>query len=93
MSRVARESRTQELEVRLEKADAALEEHQDRVAIMDEHLKNVQQELKYTQSRVRGTSMCAHTHAHTRARTDTQGYTHKLTCACVQCVVRVFYTG
>ncbi len=42
----------QDLEKKLESADAALEEHHDRVAIMDEHLKNVQQELKYTQSRV-----------------------------------------
>jgi chaperonin cofactor prefoldin len=44
----------QELEKRLEAVDTALEESHDRVAIMDEHLKNVQQELAYTQSRVRG---------------------------------------
>jgi hypothetical protein len=43
----------QHLEKRLEAAEAALEEHGDRVAIMGEHLKNVQQELKYTQGRVR----------------------------------------
>ena len=45
-------SHKQALEKALERADAALDENQDRVGIMTEHLKNVQQELKYTQTRV-----------------------------------------
>jgi hypothetical protein len=32
--------------------EAALDENSDRVNIMEDHLKNVQQELVYTQSRV-----------------------------------------
>lgn len=44
----------QGLEKDLEKADAAFEENRDRINIMQEHLHNVQQELKYTQSRVGG---------------------------------------
>ncbi|GIL44733.1 hypothetical protein Vafri_2248 [Volvox africanus] len=40
------------LERRLERTDRALEQNMDRLHIMDEHLKNVQQELKYTQTRV-----------------------------------------
>jgi coiled-coil domain-containing protein 39 len=42
----------QVLEAQLESAEGSLEENSDRISIMDEHLKNVQQELKYTQSRV-----------------------------------------
>jgi hypothetical protein len=48
------------LEKELEKADTAHEENRDRINIMQEHLHNVQQELKYTQSRVR--RGCAWTH-------------------------------
>ncbi|KAL6756441.1 hypothetical protein V8C86DRAFT_2647977 [Haematococcus lacustris] len=40
------------LEKQLERADAAHDENKDRINIMMEHLANVQQELKYTQSRV-----------------------------------------
>jgi peptidoglycan hydrolase CwlO-like protein len=43
----------QSLEKQLDRVDGALEENQDRVGIMEEHLQNVQQELKYTQGRVR----------------------------------------
>ncbi len=43
----------QELERELEKTDGLLNENGERIAIMNEHLTNVQQELKYTQSRVR----------------------------------------
>mmetsp|Transcript_20436 Transcript_20436/g.66353 ORF Transcript_20436/g.66353 Transcript_20436/m.66353 type:complete len:909 (-) Transcript_20436:163-2889(-) len=39
------------LEKEREQSDAALEENKDRVGIMNEHLRNVQQELVYTQSR------------------------------------------
>lgn len=42
----------QKLERRLERTERALEQNTDRLHIMDEHLRNVQQELKYTQSRV-----------------------------------------
>jgi len=44
----------QALEKQLERVDGALEENQDRIGIMGEHLQNVQQELKYTQGRVGG---------------------------------------
>ncbi len=44
---------SQRLERRLERTERALETNMDRLHIMDEHLKNVQQELKYTQTRVR----------------------------------------
>lgn len=43
----------QTLEKQLETTDSALTENSDRIQIMTEHLNNVQQELKYTQSRVR----------------------------------------
>ena len=33
--------------------EGAIEENTDRINIMEDHLKNVQQELVYTQSRVR----------------------------------------
>lgn len=44
----------QDLEKQLEQTENQLSENADRIGIMDEHLSNVQQELKYTQSRVRG---------------------------------------
>lgn len=44
----------QDLEKQLEGAESALMENSDRIKIMDEHLTNVQQELKYTQTRVSG---------------------------------------
>ena len=43
----------QDLEKQLEQTENQLSENADRIGIMDEHLNNVQQELKYTQSRVR----------------------------------------
>ena len=43
----------QDLEKQLEQTEGQLSENADRIGIMDEHLSNVQQELKYTQSRVR----------------------------------------
>lgn len=49
----------QELEKQLEVAESALMENSDRIKIMDEHLTNVQQELKYTQTRV--SSQAVHT--------------------------------
>lgn len=42
----------QDLEKQLEGAESSLMENSDRIKIMDEHLNNVQQELKYTQTRV-----------------------------------------
>jgi hypothetical protein len=41
----------QKLERLLEDAEGGLEENGDRVGVMDEHLKNVQTELTYTQVR------------------------------------------
>ncbi|KAG2493473.1 hypothetical protein HYH03_008290 [Edaphochlamys debaryana] len=40
------------MERKLERTERALDANMDRLHIMDEHLKNVQQELKYTQTRV-----------------------------------------
>jgi hypothetical protein len=40
----------------LDAAEGDTEENKDRINIMHEHLKNVQQELVYTQSRVRSLS-------------------------------------
>ncbi len=42
----------QRLEKQLELVDQALEENNDRINVMHEHLRNVQQELTYTESRV-----------------------------------------
>ena len=42
----------QRLERQLEQVDQALEENNDRIGVMQEHLRNVQQELTYTESRV-----------------------------------------
>jgi chromosome segregation ATPase len=42
----------QRLEVQLEQTEAGLEELGDRSAVMGEHLRSVQSELKYTQQRV-----------------------------------------
>lgn len=36
----------------MERTDKQLEKNVDRISVMEEHLKNVQQELKYTQARV-----------------------------------------
>lgn len=46
--------RKQELEAQLEAADISIEEHGGRITVMEEHLKNVRQEIAYTESRVRG---------------------------------------
>lgn len=43
----------QGLEKSLEQTETQLAENGDRIGIMSEHLNNVQQEIKYTQSRVR----------------------------------------
>lgn len=48
----ALDAQVQRLEKQLQQVDAALEEHGGRVGVMHEHLKNVQQELTYTESRV-----------------------------------------
>ena len=40
------------LERQLEGAESGLEEHKDRIEVMDEHLKNVRTELTYTEARV-----------------------------------------
>jgi hypothetical protein len=41
------------LEKQLQQVDLELEENAGRVTVMDEHLKNVQQEITYAQHRVR----------------------------------------
>jgi protein-arginine kinase activator protein McsA len=43
----------QTVEKQLETLDASLEENKGRVEVMLDHLKNVQQEITYTESRVR----------------------------------------
>lgn len=58
---------SQNLEKALEKADGAVEENSDRISIMEEHLRNVQQELKYTQSRVEAKSKEIETEKHLQA--------------------------
>lgn len=47
-------SAAQHLEQQLEAVDVAIEEHSGRIGVMEEHLKNVRQEIAYTESRVRG---------------------------------------
>ena len=47
----------QALETQLEGYEGAIEENSDRINIMEEHLKNVQQELVYTQTRVGGSGL------------------------------------
>jgi hypothetical protein len=42
----------QSLEKQLQQIDLTLEENGGRIGVMDEHLKNVQQEITYTESRV-----------------------------------------
>lgn len=44
----------QQLEKQLEAADISIEEHGGRITVMEEHLKNVRQEIAYTESRVSG---------------------------------------
>jgi hypothetical protein len=51
------DAKVKEKEIQLEAAANELKEHQSRVAIMSEHLKNVQQELLHTQ--VTTLSSCA----------------------------------
>jgi hypothetical protein len=42
----------QQLEKQLEAVDISIEEHGGRITVMEEHLKNVRQEIAYTESRV-----------------------------------------
>ena len=42
----------QSVEHELETLEAAIEENSERMKVMREHLKNVQQEIKYTETRV-----------------------------------------
>lgn len=52
------------MERKLDRTDLALEKNMDRIRSMDDHLKNVQQELKYTQTRVRVCWSAADTRVH-----------------------------
>lgn len=54
------------VEKEVERTDALLEENTDRVAIMEEHLKNVNQELRYTQTRADAKSREAEGEGHLR---------------------------
>jgi len=58
------------LEKQLDRVDGALEENQDRIGIMEEHLQNVQQELKYTQGRVESKTKEINTEKHLQALAD-----------------------
>jgi len=53
-SRVSVVHTLQSLDKQLQQLDVSLEENTGRIGVMDEHLKNVQQEITYTESRVRG---------------------------------------
>jgi hypothetical protein len=61
----------QSLEKQLQQIDLTLEENGGRIGVMDEHLKNVQQEITYTESRVRRLSTAAHFKSCTFARSWT----------------------
>ncbi|MEW5311178.1 MAG: hypothetical protein WDW38_002914 [Sanguina aurantia] len=61
------DANVRELEKQLEVAESALMENSDRIKIMDEHLTNVQQELKYTQTRVESRGKEVETEAHLKA--------------------------
>lgn len=50
----------QALEQHLQQVDLELEENAGRVGVMDEHLKNVQQEITYAQHRVRAACQTIH---------------------------------
>ncbi|KAF8063069.1 CCDC39 [Scenedesmus sp. PABB004] len=58
------------LERQLAQVDAALEENGGRIGVMDEHLKNVQQEITYTESRVGARAAAAPRRARVRALAD-----------------------
>lgn len=59
--------RVQELEHKLEQAETSFEELGDRSSVMDEHLRNVQSELTYTQQRVTSKASEIEGEAHLRA--------------------------
>ncbi|GAX79427.1 hypothetical protein CEUSTIGMA_g6868.t1 [Chlamydomonas eustigma] len=56
-----------DLEKQLEQTESLLSENGDRIGIMNEHLSNVQQELKYTQSRVEAKTKEIETESHLQA--------------------------
>mmetsp|Transcript_9124 Transcript_9124/g.17160 ORF Transcript_9124/g.17160 Transcript_9124/m.17160 type:complete len:907 (-) Transcript_9124:51-2771(-) len=66
----ALDSEVRDLERQLEATDVGLEENSDRVGIMEEHLKNVQQELKYTQNRVESKNKEIETENHLQSLAD-----------------------
>eukprot|EP00195_Chlamydomonas_chlamydogama_P009299 CAMPEP_0202915398 /NCGR_PEP_ID=MMETSP1392-20130828/65575_1 /ASSEMBLY_ACC=CAM_ASM_000868 /TAXON_ID=225041 /ORGANISM="Chlamydomonas chlamydogama, Strain SAG 11-48b" /LENGTH=937 /DNA_ID=CAMNT_0049607407 /DNA_START=168 /DNA_END=2981 /DNA_ORIENTATION=- len=59
-----------DLEKQLEQTDVLMTENSDRINIMSEHLSNVQQELKYTQSRVEAKGKEIETETHLKALTE-----------------------
>ena len=57
----------------LEYTDVSLEDNEDRVKVMSEHLANVQAELKYTQSRVNAKTNEIQTEDHLKQLSKRQG--------------------
>ena len=57
----------------LEYTDVSLEDNEDRIKVMSEHLANVQAELKYTQSRFRAKSNEIQSEDHLRQLSKRQG--------------------
>ena len=62
--------RPQALQVRLEATVLEAQEHQDRITVMMDHLKNVKQELGFTQSRVESKTKELETESHIKTLTE-----------------------
>lgn len=57
----------------LEYTDVSLEDNEDRIKVMSEHLANVQAELKYTQSRFNAKTNEVQTEGHLKQLSKRQG--------------------
>ena len=62
----------------LEYTDVSLEDNEDRIKVMSEHLANVQAELKYTQSRFNAKTNEIQTEDHLKQLSKRQGVTSRL---------------
>uniref|UniRef100_A0A061QV58 Flagella associated protein n=1 Tax=Tetraselmis sp. GSL018 TaxID=582737 RepID=A0A061QV58_9CHLO len=69
--------RVQGLEREVEQTSAALEDNVDRIKVMEEHLTNVQQELKFTQSRVDAKNREIEAEDHLRSLADREKSRHR----------------
>jgi len=66
----------------LEYTDVSLEDNEDRIKVMSEHLANVQAELKYTQSRFNAKSNEIQTEDHLKQLSKRQGVSSPLLRIC-----------